>query len=84
MKSHLILNEIKKAGGKLVTIHYKKVDGTISSTTGRTGVAKFVKGTGAPVPAHLMTIYTFNGGGKYKRIVKDNLIGFRCGKVEIK
>jgi len=83
MKSQLILNEIKKAGGKLFTITYKKVDGTTSSSTGRTGVAKFVKGTGAPVPEHLMTIYTFNGGGKYKRIVKDNLIGFRCGETVI-
>lgn len=82
-KAQLIQEAIKQAGGKLFTIEYIKKDGTLSGTTGRRGVVAHLRGGGAPVPEHLMTIYTFNGGGKYKRIIKDNLTAFRCGKVVI-
>jgi hypothetical protein len=84
MKKHeQILAAIKQAGGKLFTIEYIKKDGTRSSSTGRRGVVAHLRGGGAPVPDHLMTIYTFKGKGQYKRIIKENLIGFRCGKTVI-
>lgn len=83
MKHQQILEAIDKAGGKLFTIEYIKKDGTKSSTTGRRGVVAHLKG-GTPAPEHLLTVFTFKGGGQYKRIIKQNLIGFRCGKTVIK
>jgi hypothetical protein len=82
-KQEQILAAINQAGGKLFTISYKKKDGTYSSSTGRRGVVAHLRGGGAPVPEHLLTIYTFKGKGQYKRIIKENLIGFRCGKTVI-
>jgi len=83
-KSQAIQAAIKQAGGKLFTIEYIKKDGTQSKTTGRRGVVSHLRGGGSPVPDHLMTVFTFKGGGQYKRIIKENLIGFRCGKTVIK
>lgn len=84
MKKHeLILEAIKQAKGKLFSIEYIKKDGTLSGTTGRRGVVAHLRGGGAPVPDHLLTVYTFKGGGQYKRIIKENLTAFRCGKTVI-
>jgi hypothetical protein len=82
-KHEQILEAIKQAKGKLFTIEYIKKDGTLSATTGRRGVTSHLRGGGAPVPEHLLTIYTFKGKGQYKRIIKENLTAFRCGKTVI-
>jgi hypothetical protein len=84
MKKHeLILQAIEQAKGKLFSIEYIKKDGTLSGTTGRRGVVAYLRGGGAPVPEHLLTVFTFKGGGQYKRIIKQNLTAFRCGKTVI-
>jgi len=55
-----LVEKIKASAGSIITVEFiKRTNGKPRSLNGRLGVAKYVKGTGRPIPAssRLITIY---------------------------
>jgi len=74
----------KATKGKFAKVVYQKKDGTTNTYTVRTGVKKYVTGTGKfPVP-NSVTVYSVTAGNKgYKTFLLDNVKGFKCGNLKI-
>lgn len=76
--------------GTIFSVEFEKVDGTLRKMTCRSGVSKYVKGTGKPRQGKdgrtLLTVYELNtvreGADNYRCFYADKLKAFKtCGEV---
>jgi hypothetical protein len=78
MKSILSLT-----GGRFFTVIFRKRDGSIRRMNCRTGVTRYVKGTGLPRNSeHLLTVYDVQVKG-YRSIPVDRVVAIRYAGAEI-
>lgn len=78
MKSILSLT-----GGRFFTVIFRKRDGTIRKMNCRTGVHRYVKGTGLPRECpHLLTVYDVKAAG-YRSLPVDRIVAVRYAGAEI-
>jgi len=75
---------IKATKGKFAKVVYQKKDGTTNTYTVRTGVKKYVTGTGKhPVP-HSVTVYSVTAGNTgYKTFLLNGIRSLKCGSLVV-
>ena len=73
----------KATKGRFSKVVYQKKDGSVNTYTVRTGVKKYVTGTGKfPVP-NSVTVYSVTAGNKgYKTFLLDGVKSFKCGNLK--
>lgn len=71
-------------GSKFFTVTFYKKDGTLRKMQGRLGVKKGVKGTGAPKPDNIVTVYEVNSNrdAKTGKFTKAGFQQFRSFDVD--
>lgn len=77
---------LTKVGEKFFVVCFLKKDGTHRRMNCRTGVAKFVKGTGHPTPDHLIGVWeqaSGTGADAYRSVDRGRVLYLKCGELEL-